>query len=252
MSSLSESQGPAQGLAASCPIGGVNVGEAERWASGIGGSLLITAGLRRGSLGGLTLAALGGSLVYRAVTGRCHAYGLLGINTADGTKGGDGEHAHKGRLVKHSVSIDRPAEELYRAWRDVENLPRFMIDVESVRKTGEGRAHWVTKGPMGQVTEWETEVIRDVPNHLIAWKTLPGAEVPHAGTVRFDPSPEGRGVLVTLEVNYEPPSGVVGLALAKLIGKDPDHSVREDLRRFKMMMENGELASAGRQTSGQG
>jgi len=125
-----------------------------------------------------------------------------------------------------------------------------MVDVESVRSTGDGRAHWVTKGPMGQVTEWDTEVFRDVPNHLIAWKTLPGAEVVHAGTIRFDPASGNRGVVVTLEVNYEPPSGAVGMALAKLIGKDPDHSVREDLRRFKQLMETGELATVEGQSSG--
>jgi uncharacterized membrane protein len=232
------------------PASDVNVGDVERLASGIGGAFLIAAGVRRGSLGGLTLALLGGSLVYRSVTGHCQAYCALGIDTSDKSTGSEDGHVHKGRLVKHSVTINRPAEELYRVWHDFENLPRFMIDVESVRTTGEGRAHWITKGPLGQTSSWETEVFREVPGHLIAWKTLPGAEVVHAGTIRFDPASADRGTVVTMEVNYEPPMGLVGTTIAKMIGKDPDDSVREDLRRFKQLMEAGELPTVEGQPSG--
>ncbi|WP_435017661.1 SRPBCC family protein [Tundrisphaera sp. TA3] len=230
--------------------GEINVADAERWASGIGGALLISAGLRRGSFPGLGMAILGGSLVYRAVTGHCQAYCALGINTAKPGSHAEGHRVHNGRLVKHSVTIERPAADLYRAWQDVEQLPRFMVDVESVEKSGENRARWVTKGPMGETSTWETEVINDVPDHLIAWKTLPGAHVEHAGTVRFDPATGGRGTVVTLEVNYEAPLGAAGLAIARLIGKDPDASVREDLRRFKQLMEAGELATVEGQPSG--
>lgn len=228
----------------------VNVGGGERWLSGLGGALLIGAGLKRGSFPGLGLAVLGGSLVYRAVTGHCQAYTALGINTAAGDESRAKDHIHNGYLARHSVTIEKPADELYRAWRDIESAPRYMVDVDSVRRTDDRHSHWITKGPLGTTIEWDSEVFRDEPGHLIAWKTLPGADVPHAGTVRFDPATGARGTVVTLAINYEPPGGAVGQAFAKLLGNDPDKNVRKDLRRFKQLMEAGELATTTGQPSG--
>ena len=226
----------------------VNVGGAERWVSGLGGTLLVAAGLKRGSYSGLGMAILGGSLIYRSVTGHCQAYSALGIDTAHDKS--DDDHLHKGYLAKASVTVNRSAEDLYRAWKDIESAPRFMVDVESVRKTDDRHSHWVTRGPLGTKPEWDSEVFRDDPNHLIAWKTLPGADIAHAGTVRFDPATGGRGTVVTLEINYEPPGGPIGKAFAKLTGNDPSKNVREDLRRFKQLMEAGELATVEGQSSG--
>jgi uncharacterized membrane protein len=226
------------------PTSGINVGEVERWASAIGGTLLVAHGLRRGSFGGLALALIGGGLVYRGVTGHCEVYQALNIDTSDKHPASDTGHIHEGVLVEHSVTIDRPARELYAFWHDVENAPRFMSQVRSVRKDAEGRTHWVATGPLGRTYEWDSEIINDEPGRLIAWKSLPGADLDHAGSVRFEPAPDGRGTVVTLEMNYEPIAGALGLTVAKILGQDPDQIASENLGDFKRLMEAGDLPGA--------
>ena len=232
------------------PSSGINVGDAERWASAIGGTLLMAHGLRRGSFGGLALAVLGGSLIYRGTTGHCQAYEALNIDTSDKHRALEEQHIHQGRLIKHSTTVDRPAGELHDFWRDESNAPKFMSNIESARKTGEKTSHWASKGPLGKTFEWDSEVINEEPGRLIAWKSLPGGGVSNAGTVRFEPATGGRGTVVTLEINYEPPAGSLGVAAAKLLGEDPDVQARENLRRFKQLMEAGVIATVEGQTSG--
>jgi len=232
------------------PSSDINVGDVERWASAIGGTLLVTHGLRRGNFGGLALALLGGSLVYRGVTGHCQAYRALGIDTSDKHRATEEEHIHQGRLIKHSATVSRSPQELYDFWRDETNAPKFMSNIESVRKTGESTSHWVSRGPMGKTFAWDSEIIREEPHRLFAWKSLPGGDISNAGTVRFEPATGGRGTVVTLEVNYEPPAGAIGVAIAKILGHDPDSRVREDLRRFKQLMEAGVIATVEGQPSG--
>ena len=227
-----------------------NVGSTERWVSGLGGTFLIAAGLRRGSFPGLGMALLGGGLVYRAVTGQCQAYQMLGIDTSDHRSGEAAEHSASGREIKHSVTIERSADDLYQFWRNIENAPRFMLDVDSVQRTDDRTSHWVTKGPLGSTLEWDSQLIHDAPGQLIGWETLPGSDIVQTGSVRFTPATGGRGTVVTLEIHYEPPAGVVGLTVARLLGKNPDHNAREDLRRFKQLMEAGELATVDGQPSG--
>ncbi|WP_435007777.1 SRPBCC family protein [Tundrisphaera lichenicola] len=232
------------------PTSGINVGNVERWASAIGGTLLMTHGLKRGSFGGLALAILGGSLVYRGLGGHCPAYELLQIDTSDKHRAEDQEHPFQGRLIKHSTTIEGPAEDLYRFWREQTNAPRFMSNVESVTMTGEKTSHWVAKGPMGRDFAWDSEIINEEPGRLFAWKSLPGSDLNHAGTVRFEPATGGRGTVVTLEISYEPPAGTLGVVVAKLLGEDPDGQTRENLRRFKQLMETGVIATVEGQTSG--
>jgi uncharacterized membrane protein len=152
--------------------------------------------------------------------------------------------------VAQAVTINRAPEELYRFWRDLQNLPRFMKHLESVRETGNRRSHWVAKAPAGRTVEWDAEITEDRPNELIAWRSLEGADVDNIGSVRFDRAPGGRGSIVRVEIWHRPPAGVVGAAVAKLFGENPDWQVKDDLRRFKQVMETGEVITTEGQPAG--
>ncbi|HZO88118.1 MAG TPA: SRPBCC family protein [Chthonomonadaceae bacterium] len=220
-----------------------NVGDMERWASTLAGCALALFGLTRRSWAGLGLAALGGGLIYRGMTGYCSFYGALGISTAD-------QERH-GLTIRRAVTIDKPPEELYRFWRQFENLPRFMRHLEAVQPLGEGRSHWIARAPAGKTVEWDAALVADKENELISWRSLEGSEVPNAGTVRFTPAPGGRGTVVDVTLEYSPPGGVIGATIAKLFGEEPSIQVEDDLRRFKQLMETGEVATTQGQPRGQ-
>ncbi|HEU5102298.1 MAG TPA: SRPBCC family protein [Roseiflexaceae bacterium] len=220
----------------------INVGYGERMAGAIGGPLLALYGLTRGTPGGIVLAASGGYLLYRSLTGHCPAYKALGMTTA--------RSASDPLRVEKSLTIERPAEDLYRFWRDFANLPRFMKHLESVSVSGERRSHWVARGPAGTTIAWDAEMSEDRPNELIAWRSLPGADVENAGSVRFEPATGGRGTLVRVVFDYTPPAGALGAAVAKLFGEEPRQQVEGDLRRFKNIMEAGEIPTTSGQPEG--
>ncbi len=227
----------------------VNVGNTERLLSAIGGGVLAAYGLTRGSGLGLVMAAAGGALVYRGISGHCDLYGALGINTSD-------EHhsprasvaAGHGVKVTDSVTIDRPLEEVYRFWRNFENLPRVMRHLDSVRANG-NQSHWVVCGPMGVRVEWDAEIINDHPNELIAWRSLAGSDVNTAGSVHFQRAPANHGTEIHVSLKYDPPGGKAGAAFAKLFGREPSQQVREDLLRLKQLLETGEIPTATGQSS---
>ena len=191
--------------------------------------------------------------------------------------------------LTQAILVQRSPEDLYRSWRKLENLPSFMEHLESVtevegaeegalpteaaslrgsyggarataaertRDVSEGatqsrrRSHWVAKPVAGQQVEWTAEIVEDRPGERISWRTVDGADVPNAGTVFFERAPGDRGTLVTVEMSYEPPAGAIGLGVAKLLGQDPESRVREDLRRFKRIMETGDLITTQGQPSG--
>jgi len=224
-----------------------NVGETERLISGLGGAVFLSYGLSRGTPAGAALALLGGALLYRGATGHCHMYGALGVDSSDSkdwlAAGGD---AHRGVKVQHSLTIKRTPEECYRYWRSFENLPRFMTHLISVHAVDDRRSHWTAKAPapLGQV-EWDAEIIQDTPNELISWRSLRDADVDNAGSVRFRPAPGGRGTEITVELNYEPPAGRLGRMIAKLMGEEPGQQIKDDLRKFKQIMETGEVVLSG-------
>ncbi len=143
--------------------------------------------------------------------------------------------------VTKTTTINSSPEELYRFWRDFENLPRFMRHLESVRVTEPGRSHWKAKAPAGTTVEWDAEITEDRPNELIAWRSLEGADVENSGSVRFTPATGGRGTVVTVNVEYDPPGGKVGSLVAKLFGEEPEQQVQDDLRAFKQVIETGEV-----------
>ena len=146
--------------------------------------------------------------------------------------------------VLKSVTINRPLEEVYDFWRDFQNLPRFMRHLEAVQVMGDGRSHWVAKAPAGSSVEWDAEIIEERPGEIIAWRSVEGSDVDNAGSVRFERGAAGRGTVVRIDLRYAPPGGKVAATVAKLFGEEPEQQITEDLRRFKQVMETGEVVSA--------
>jgi uncharacterized membrane protein len=227
----------------------VNVGEYERWASVVAGAGLLMAAAARRSPASAFAALAGGVLLYRGTSGHCPAYEALGRNTAtDDTRvalGGRG-----GIRVQQSVTISRPIHELYSFWRQFENLPRFMEHLEAVSDLGAGRSHWVAKAPAGRHVEWDAEIINEVPDQVIGWRSLEGADVVSAGSVNFDDAGADRGTRVTVHLQYDPPGGKLGSIIAKMFGEEPSQQIHEDLRRLKELLEAGEVPTINGQTSG--
>ena len=147
-------------------------------------------------------------------------------------------------LVAHTVAINRPRQELYAFWRDFANLPAFMENVRSVTCEDERHSHWVIAAPGNREVEWRAVITEDVPNERIAWASLPGADVRNSGAVNFRESANGRGTVVTVTIAYDPPAGGVGRLVAKLFHREPKIQARQDLRRFKQLMETGEIPTA--------
>jgi uncharacterized membrane protein len=230
-------------LAVRGPRTEVNVGLAERWGGALVGSFLALWGLslllrRRSILGGLSLTALGSTLTYRGVTGHCVAYEKLGVRSQDAKVL---SHPLSRRIhARYSVTIDRPAEELYAFWHDLSNLPRIMRNLESVQQLDEKRSRWVALAPRGRQVQWDAQTISDRPNKEIAWQSTDEAQVPNRGVVRFEPAPGGRGTVVSVSLEYQPPAGAIGAAIARLTGQEPSQQIRKDLHRFKQIMEAGE------------
>ncbi len=230
----------------------VNVGETERWLSVIAGVGLIAWGLNSRRLRS-TLLPTGGALLLRGVSGRCSVNQALGRDTAEAEPEFDSPvasvHRGEGIRVEKTITVYRPAEELYQYWRNFENLPQIMRHVDSVTLLDDYRSHWVVDGPAGTHFEWDAEIHNEKENELIAWRSLDG-DVNHAGSVRFRPTPTGRGTQVRVELRYEPPAGMLGAAIARLFGEEPSQQVAEDLLRFKRAMEAGEVPAIGEQPTG--
>lgn len=212
-----------------------NVGSRERWASGLGGGALALWGLRRASLPGLAVAAVGAALAWRGLGGSCALYRALGIDRADHTVG------NLGVKIERDIVVAAPPERLYRFWRDFENLPRIMSHLERVEVLGATRSRWRAQGPAGLTVEWEAEIINDQPPGLIAWRTEPGSPVAHAGSVHF--TPIGSGTRIGVSLQYDPPGGELGHAVAALMDVDAGARIEQDLTRFKQAIESGRLAA---------
>jgi len=153
--------------------------------------------------------------------------------------------------VTKRITINRPRDEVYRFWRDLENLPQFMQHLESVHVIGGTRSHWVAKAPTGNV-EWDAEIVAEREHELIAWRSIEGSEVRTEGSVRFIDAPADRGTEVSVELEYEAPGGKLGATVAKLFGEEPTQQIRDDLRRFKQVMETGEVVRSDGSLEGAG
>ena len=233
---------------------GRNVGELERWLSVLGGAALAVYGVDRRGAGGAILALAGAELVRRGVSGHCLLYDTMGVTTA-GSSGLPRPDEPSGRAavlqarhaikIERSVTVNRSPAECYAFWRDPSNLPRFMQQLELAEPGGEGRSRWRVRLPGGSTVEWTAVVINDLPNELIAWKSTEDSDIANAGSVHFRPTAGGRGTEVRLVMEAEPPGhGAMPRTLARILGMAPDAMVRDDLRRFKQLMEAGEIIEA--------
>jgi uncharacterized membrane protein len=193
-----------------------------------GTGALVVLGLSRRSKAGTALATAAGVLAFTAAKSQ-----LSNFPTT----------------ARATFLVNAGADKAYELWRRFENLPRFMAHVKSIRALDDSRSEWVAKGLLGQEIRWTAEMTEDFPNQRIAWSSLPDSDVMHRGFVEFRPDPLGRGTFVTAEVQYDGMSAV-GSALASLLGKHPEFMVREDLRRFKALLEAGEVATTVGQTHG--
>ena len=221
------------------PAGHCNVSDQERKASLIAGLGSLIFALRRGGLSGLAMGALGGMLSYRGVTGHCPVYTAMGKSTAKPT-----DRGLFGPVPLHvttGMTIAREPQELYQFWRDFTRLPTFMKFIAEVRPSGEQRTHWVAESPLGGRLEWESEVVEDVPNERIVWRATEDSQVKHDGEIRFRCAPAGRGTEVELDLRYEVPAGKLGKALGGFLNSMTEQALREDLRRFKRLMESHEI-----------
>jgi uncharacterized membrane protein len=147
-------------------------------------------------------------------------------------------------LVGRTVTVNRPRSEVYAFWRDFTNLARVMENIESVAVGEDGRSHWTVKAPAGRTVEWDSVVTEDQPDRLIAWSSVEGADVRNTGRVEFRDGPPGRGTEVTATIVYDPPAGDLGMLVAKLFQKEPKMQTRRDLRRFKQLLETGEISTS--------
>lgn len=147
--------------------------------------------------------------------------------------------------VGRSVTIKRPRADLFAFWRDFENLPKFMENIEAVRQVGEARYAWTIRAPFGRDVEIVTEIVQERPGELIAWRSVAGSDIETEGRVTFEDAPAGRGTIVSATIAYVPPSGELGRFVAKLFQREPGIQARRELKRFKMLMETGEIATAG-------
>ncbi|AUX27976.1 MULTISPECIES: SRPBCC family protein [Sorangium] len=238
---------------------GRTAGRAERLASTIGGSALVAYGLARRSVPGLVLALAGGALIQHGVSGRRGAAGAPGDRAAPrapllraGQRVGRlfGALAPAATRVARAVTVAKPADELYKFWRNFENLPRFMEHLAEVEVIDDRRSRWAARAPGGGSVSWRAEIIEDRENELIAWRSREPADIENAGSVRFVPAPGGRGTEVRVTIDYKAPAGALGRVIAKVFGEDPDQQLRDDLRHFKQLMEAGEIPTIDGQPSG--
>jgi uncharacterized membrane protein len=151
------------------------------------------------------------------------------------------ERSRSGVHVHEAVTINRPIGDVYGFWRNFENFPTFMAYLESVRSIDTHRSRWRAKGPAGLTVEWDAEIVEERENELIAWRSMPGSSVQHRGAVRFEHAPGGRGTEVHVELEYNVPGGELGRGIAWLFGREPEHEIHSDLRRFKQLLETGEI-----------
>lgn len=240
-----------------------NVSSSERALSVAAGSIIALLGLSRRSWPGVTVAAVGGGLIYRGLSGHCPVYGGLGINTArDDDRTEVRDRSNVGETVEESIDaagihveqaflINKSPEVLYRYWRNFENLPQIMTHLERVAVIDERRSHWVARTIRiaGQL-EWDAEIIADEPNSRIAWRSLPGSDIDTRGEIRFTPAMGDRGTEVHVTMEYVPPAGRIGHWIATMLGSSPRRMLRDDLRNFKRIMEVGEILTVEGQPRG--
>ncbi len=225
-----------------------NVGGLDRTLSVIAGAGTLLGGAHGASnglgLGGAVLGGLGAALLQRGFTGHCYVYEKLGISTLPNDRRKAGVPENLGQKIEQKVTIHQPPETVFRYWRDLRHLPRFMKRISRVDVDYDGSSHWVASGPAGSEIEWDARIIHEKPDELISWESLPGSDLQCAGAVRFEPARGGRGTEVTVTLSFRPPLGIIGALGGPLFKKALKRQLREDLRRLQQLLEAGELTTA--------
>lgn len=259
----------------------MNVGQGERQISlAAGVALMLHAVISRSRASWIT-GPLGAALFWRGQTGHCPVYQAMNVNTAQeqgGRQGnGYGQPQRGGQgnggvqqisiqqqsnqqqsnqqqsntiEIRRAITIDKPAEELYTFWRKLENLPQFMHHLERVEQTSAKSSHWQAKIIGGIPVEWDAEIVEDVPGQRIAWRTKPDAQIQQSGVVEFKPATGGRGTVVNVDMQYTPPGGMIGETFGRLLNGITAQQVKDDIGRFKSLMETGEIARIEGQPTG--
>jgi uncharacterized membrane protein len=215
--------------------------ETENWLALGTGALLLIAGTSRRSTYTACLAVASGMLLYRGIAGRWPSpfdNHVQADDTRTALGGGRGVH------VREAIRVERPLDDVWRFWRRLEQLPRFMAHLDRVTETSDGKSHWVARGPAGLTVEWDAEIINEVENHILAWRSLPESDVVTAGSVTFKAVRGGRGTQIQVNLQYAPPAGKAGAFIASLFGREPSQTLREDLRHFRQLLEAGEIPRA--------
>ena len=232
----------------------VNVGDGERLVSVSAGAILTGIGLTRRDLPGLLIAGLGSALVYRGVSGHCDVYESMNVDTANSGRATSPSRRLKdnGVHVIETFLINKTAEELYSEWRQFERLPNLLSHLKSVREIDDKRSEWIAEAPgiIGGEIRWESELIADEPGRRIAWQTVEGSSIEHRGIVTFEKAPGDRGTYLRVDLRYLTPAGQVGEWIAWLLGQEPKEQIRSDLRKFKNLMETGEIPTIEGQPHG--
>lgn len=225
-----------------------NIGDFQRVLSAMAGIIFITRGLSCRNWTGAFTTMVGGGLLHRAISGHCPAFAVAGIDMSDNNQRGQSSdtsrlgrpkvHTDRATKIQRAIEINRPPHEVYKFWRSFDNLPLIMNHLDSVEVINDRLSHWVVK-PMPGVpkVEWDAEIINDVKNERIGWKSLKGADVDHTGSVEFKPTGDGQRTWLTVRMQYEPLGGQIGATMAKWLGSDPDTKIGLDLQRFKEQME---------------
>lgn len=259
---------------------GMNVGQSERQLSAVAGAGLLLYALLNRSRSSLLTAPLGAYLIWRGQTGHCPVYEAMNINTAQtqsgwqgngygqqqrswqgnggvqqipiqqGTQQQNNQQQSNGIKIRRAITIDKSADELYTFWRKLENLPQFMHHLERVEQTGDKSSHWQAKVIGGIPVEWDAEITEDVPGQRIAWRTKPDAQVQQSGVVEFKKATGGRGTVVNVAMQYTPPGGIIGETFGRLLNGVTAQQVKDDIGRFKSLMEAGEIAKIEGQPAG--
>ena len=214
--------------------------EIERWAGVAIAAAVMAFGLSRRSMPGMVMAAAAAPLAYRGLTGQWPGLSNGHTDTRTALAGDRGIHVRE--AIRHEV----PREEVYRFFRQLENLPLFMTHLQQVIELGERRSRWVADGPGGSTFEWEADIINEIENEVIGWQSLPGSDIAAAGSVHFSTVRGGRSTEVSVHLQYAAPAGRAGRLLAYVLGRDPASMVREDMRRLKQLLEAGEIARTSR------
>lgn len=213
----------------------------ERLAAVVGGAALVALAASDRSWRSISLAIAGAPLVWRGATG---SWPTIPQTVAD-------------RMpepippsIEVSLTINHPRQEVYAFWRRLENLPRFMRHLVSVTETGDRRSHWVGKSPVGTKVEWDAEIVEDREGQILSWQSLPGSQIDNAGSVLFSDATGGRGTVVRVHLDVDPPGGGLGRAVGRMLSPITKQQVHEDLRRFKSLLEAGEVPTTDGQPAG--